>query len=460
MRHTTLALLCTLATPGLVATAQPCTSPPSAPYPVSFVEPIACYPQLSWPAAARAEQYIVYRSLTCNINDAQIVGTTTERHFDDLDFPTSLYGRYMCYFVRGVNPCGQGPASRSSRNRIEPSPRILYGTSTTQCNQIALRWSPLAASPGVAITYSVWRATSAYGAYVKIAENITTPFFVDANPAQGWFHYAVSTRTPLCEGPRVSIGSAAGHPFSTPQIEAQSYGCNTFRITITPSPCATDYSILRAPLSNQSAMMEVARTSDTDFYDHVANPTEPYYAYSVIAHTAVGDTARSSSRGAWLMQDPPYLWPIDPANEMIACSYGGAQLNAPMAPELRHALSTIQWYKDGQALTDGGNLGGTQSPQLLIQPATELDAGTYTVFVANDCGNALSDPINVRFEICSICPWCIMDFNEDGGVDGGDVAAFMEAWEAAEFCTDVNQDGGIDGEDMFTWFRFWESGSC
>ena len=160
------------------------------------------------------------------------------------------------------------------------------------------------------------------------------------------------------------------------------------------------------------------------------------------------------------MQDPPYLWPLDPANETIACSYGGAQLNAPMAPELRHALSTIQWYKDGQALTDGGNLGGTQSPQLLIQPATELDAGTYTVFVANDCGNALSDPINVRFEICSICPWCIMDFNEDGGVDGGDVAAFMEAWEAAEFCTDVNQDGGIDGEDMFTWFWLWESGSC
>jgi hypothetical protein len=118
------------------------------------------------------------------------------------------------------------------------------------------------------------------------------------------------------------------------------------------------------------------------------------------------DTPRSRSSGAWLTQDPPGLWPIDPANETVACSEGGAYLDAPMEPELSNSLSTIQWYKDGQPLTDGGHIWGSQTLQLLIRPPTELDTGTYTIYVANDCGSALSDPINVRYEICNICPPC------------------------------------------------------
>ncbi len=55
---------------------------------------------------------------------------------------------------------------------------------------------------------------------------------------------------------------------------------------------------------------------------------------------------------------------------------------------------------------------------------------------------------------------CIADFNQDGGIDGADVAAFFAAWETGDPSADVNQDGGVDGGDVATFFAFWEAGSC
>jgi hypothetical protein len=58
------------------------------------------------------------------------------------------------------------------------------------------------------------------------------------------------------------------------------------------------------------------------------------------------------------------------------------------------------------------------------------------------------------------CPVCAADFNEDGGIDGDDINAFFQAWEAGESCADVNEDGGIDGDDIRAFFRLWENGGC
>ena len=55
---------------------------------------------------------------------------------------------------------------------------------------------------------------------------------------------------------------------------------------------------------------------------------------------------------------------------------------------------------------------------------------------------------------------CAADFNGNGGVEGGDVEAFFEAWSNGVGCGDVNQDGGIDGSDVESFFRVWEAGGC
>lgn len=53
---------------------------------------------------------------------------------------------------------------------------------------------------------------------------------------------------------------------------------------------------------------------------------------------------------------------------------------------------------------------------------------------------------------------CSADFNQDGGVDGGDVVDFFVAWEAGDEAADVSQDGGIDGVDVAAFFEAWEQG--
>ena len=60
----------------------------------------------------------------------------------------------------------------------------------------------------------------------------------------------------------------------------------------------------------------------------------------------------------------------------------------------------------------------------------------------------------------SDCPPCIADFNGDGGVDGADVQAFFETWEAGATCGDANGDGGVDGGDVERFMLAWEAGGC
>ncbi|MBS0197765.1 MAG: hypothetical protein JSR77_13505 [Planctomycetes bacterium] len=52
------------------------------------------------------------------------------------------------------------------------------------------------------------------------------------------------------------------------------------------------------------------------------------------------------------------------------------------------------------------------------------------------------------------------DFNQDGGVDGADVEAFFESWEAGDAAADLNGDGGVDGSDVAAFFVAWSSGLC
>ncbi len=55
---------------------------------------------------------------------------------------------------------------------------------------------------------------------------------------------------------------------------------------------------------------------------------------------------------------------------------------------------------------------------------------------------------------------CYADYNQDGGVDGGDIEAFFSDWESGSSFADVNQDGGIDGGDIETFFIQWSNGGC
>ncbi len=93
-----------------------------------------------------------------------------------------------------------------------------------------------------------------------------------------------------------------------------------------------------------------------------------------------------------------------------------------------------------------------------VQLGTHGPALRFLDRVGSDCATIDSTPATLTIDECS--PPCPADFNQDGGVDGADIAAFFTAWESAESAADVNQDGGIDGGDVAAFFAVWEAGGC
>ena len=58
------------------------------------------------------------------------------------------------------------------------------------------------------------------------------------------------------------------------------------------------------------------------------------------------------------------------------------------------------------------------------------------------------------------CPACAADFDANGGIDGGDLAAFFAEFEVGGACADVDLNGGVDGGDLGAFFVFYEVGGC
>ncbi len=86
--------------------------------------------------------------------------------------------------------------------------------------------------------------------------------------------------------------------------------------------------------------------------------------------------------------------------------------------------------------------------------------GIYIIRVGGYFGSNGCGVLNVSCTPDNSCPVCAADYNQDGGVDGADVAAFFLDWENGLPCADVNLDGGIDGADVSFFYAFWEQGNC
>jgi uncharacterized membrane protein len=93
-----------------------------------------------------------------------------------------------------------------------------------------------------------------------------------------------------------------------------------------------------------------------------------------------------------------------------------------------------------------------QGWQLLV--ATDVSNDGKTIVGQGRNPQGFEQAFYVRFDDAT----CIADFNQDGGVDGGDVEAFFTAWQVAEPSADVNEDGGVDGGDIESFFTLWSQG--
>lgn len=137
------------------------------------------------------------------------------------------------------------------------------------------------------------------------------------------------------------------------------------------------------------------------------------------------------------------------------------------------ATAWFNWSISGRTLT------------VVRDPAQCLPPGSYTITpkrtgsdrllcnVAGLTGGA-SVPVadfDYLFEVngsgsgCSCytiyeCAPCAADFDNNGGVDGGDLAAFFLNYEQGCPCADVDGNGGVDGGDLAYFFTVYEAGGC
>lgn len=179
-----------------------------------------------------------------------------------------------------------------------------------------------------------------------------------------------------------------------------------------------------------------------------------------------GPLARWTDTGIpWVARQPlaQYLDVGEPLILPATCA-SGYDFNGPVS---------FQWQRNGVDITDGpggastgggtvsGASGALPSPTnnptatLTIAEAQLSDTGEYTIIFTNSCGSITSAAASITVE-----HYCPADFNQDGGVDGGDVEPFFIAWEAADPAADVNRDGDVDGNDVEVFFIAWQAGGC
>jgi len=143
----------------------------------------------------------------------------------------------------------------------------------------------------------------------------------------------------------------------------------------------------------------------------------------------------------------------DPQSISDACTDGVAEFSVLAGGSSPFAY---QWRKNGTPINVATNPTAVTST-LTFSPVIASDAATYDCIVTNTCGSVTSAPATLTVVSCDYCP---ADFNQDGGIDGSDVADFFFAWENAQPEADTNQDGGIDGSDVDAFFIAWENGGC
>ena len=112
------------------------------------------------------------------------------------------------------------------------------------------------------------------------------------------------------------------------------------------------------------------------------------------------------------------------------------------------------------------------SPEWTVGDTTTIgfeDINGVTAVTLNETRDTLSaGPISFRGDstgqdtgVCGGgCASCAADYDQDGGVTGGDIGAFFTDFEQGLPCADVDQDGGITGGDIGAFFQVFEAGGC
>jgi hypothetical protein len=235
--------------------------------------------------------------------------------------------------------------------------------------------------------------------------------------------------------------------------------CDRVEVSWSGVPGATQYRVRRStnPASTNPTTLTTINAPATSFNDTTGVSGTTYYYW--IQTLSSGCTAAlvnpvQGRRGTGpQVVTPPSPTTVDEGQQAtLAVSALGSGL-------------TYQWRRNGVPLPSQARFSGITSPTLVINPASESDAGQYDVVVGSSCGSATSATAALVVNPVG-CDG--IDFNGDGIFpDNGDIVDFVSVF-AGEACPtgtcgdiDFNNDGVFpDNEDVTAFLSAMAGAEC
>lgn len=135
---------------------------------------------------------------------------------------------------------------------------------------------------------------------------------------------------------------------------------------------------------------------------------------------------------------------------VVVTPFNVAQPQDPDLEGLRDAAANLTLVYPNLAVVDQG---------ALIPYQQMVDSGHfYNAFDRNHLSMAGFNAVVAAELDLILTQWCLADFDFNGGVDGGDLAAFFTAFEDGVSSADIDGNGGVDGGDLSAFFVAFEDG--
>lgn len=442
--------------------AQPCDPVPAMERPYLLNDRTNCAVSLAWIGRNGVDGYDVARSQGSSSGPYTIVGTVSTNRF--LDIAVEPYTNYH-YRVRAFNACGPLPYGPSvsvwtTTPTVVPDVRSLAATMDSPCTPIRVVFHRPTPRP------SDWRVDVLRSQTQNLADAVhvgtaTQSSFVDYGAAEGRrYWYWGQARVGTCLGN--AIGPAVGRQFydvpaapASPRVSPRYENCATMLIIVPQvPPCASNIELLRGTTPDASAAVSLGIIYGYVYNDSAVTFGTGYYYW----------TRGLGPGGAGPVSHPTYFvaGSVPPRLDNVHDRYFSPGFDGYLTCDRSFAGGTLQWFLRGVPITDGERYEGATSRSLrIILPTEDEDLGPYTVMYTTECGVAFGGPAYlVPFPEDVYCSPCIADYDQDGGVTGSDVEAFLTDWSNSAFCADVTQDGGVDGQDLEMWLFYFCCSSC
>lgn len=299
----------------MMTTQTPVGTPPAAPIPapVGLVASIDLTDKitLTWPALAGALSYAVWRGTALNGTGAvELASGLTATTYDDT---TTDDEAVYYYFLKATHTAGtSGFSGVATGWRIAATPAVPTGVAATDAltSVITISWTAAAR----AVSYSVWRATTAGGTYTEIASGVTGTSYNDTTQIGVTRYYKVKAENYTGVSALSDYDSGYANVYVPPPppppdipagVSATDGDEGLVTISWSAASGADSYSVWRAATDDSgSATMLASGLTGTSYDDTTATPSTAYY-YFVKATNAYGTSGFSTSDSGYLTAPPP-----------------------------------------------------------------------------------------------------------------------------------------------------------